>query len=248
MRSKKHKRKTNRVVIVASDAVDGKVRHLRLNHWVMRILTVVICVAVGYVLGLIIYGEQYRSRIWDRADRRIEEVQAQNEQLLQQLEAAEAENVDMQSQVIALSGKIDLLSDTVNQKTEEMAGLMETVNGQHIPSCFPLTGSASIVEITEEDPTCVLNGTEGTAVVATAAGVVTEVGEDTDYGNRVVVDHGNGYVTVYRNKGDCMVKAGDTVVQKSALFYIGSENTRLGYQIQMDGVYINPVQMMDISG
>ena len=211
-------------------------------------MTVIICVAIGYALGLIIYGEQYKSRIWESANRRIEEVQAQNEQLQEQLTAAESDKMDIQSEVIALNSKIDLLSDTVNQKTEEVDALKQTIEGQSIPSCFPLTGSASIVEITEEEPTCILNGTEGTAVVATATGVVTEVGEDTDYGNRVVVDHGNGYVTIYRNKGECMVKVGDTVVQKSALFFIGSGNTRLGYQIQQDGTYINPVQMMDISG
>lgn len=248
MRTKKHKRKTNHVVIVTSDAVDGRVRHLRLNHWVSQILVVVSCVAIGYIVGRIIYEEQYKSRIWELANHRIEAVQAANEELQESLSAAEAERVDMQSEVIALNGKIDLLSDTVNQKTEEVNALKETIERQSVPSCFPLTGSASIVEITDEDPTCILNGTEGTAVVATATGVVTEVGEDTDYGNRVVVEHGNGYVTIYRNKGECMVKVGDTVVQKSALFYIGSGNTRLGYQIQQDGVYINPVQMMDISG
>ncbi len=248
MRTKKHKRKTNHMVIVTSDAVDGQVRHLRFNHWVTQILMVIFCVVIGYVAGLIIYGEQYKSRIWDTANRRIEEIQAENEQLQEQLTAAESEKMDIQSEVIALTSKIDLLSDTVNQKTEEMDALKQTIEGQGIPSCFPLTGSASIVEITEEEPTCILNSTEGTAVVATATGVVTEVGEDTDYGNRVVVDHGNGYVTIYRNKGECMVKVGDTVVQKSALFYIGSGNTRLGYQIQQDGAYINPIQMMDISG
>lgn len=248
MKTKKHKRKTNHVVIVTSDAVDGQVRHLRFSQWALRILVLALCVAIGYALGFIIYEEQYKARVWERANYRIEEVQEQNEELQEQLTAAETENLDMQSEVIALNSKIDLLSDTVNQKTEEVNALKETMERQSIPSYFPLTGSASIVEITEEEPTCILNGTEGTAVVATATGVVTEVGEDPEYGNRVVVDHGNGYVTIYRNKGECMVKEGDAVAPRSALFYISADNTRLGYQIQQEGAYINPVQMMDISG
>ncbi len=85
-------------------------------------------------------------------------------------------------------------------------------------------------------------------VVAAATGVVTEVGEDADYGSRVVLDHGNGYVTIYRNKGNCLVKVGDTVAQGGALYYIGSDNTKLGYQIQQDGTYISPMQLIDISG
>lgn len=248
MKTKKHKRKTNRVVIIASDAADAGVRHLRFSHWVFRVLVVVFCVAVGYVVGRILYEEQYKSKVWEIANQRIAEAQAANEEMQEKLAAAEAGSLDMQSQVIALNSKIDLLSDTVNQKTEEMNALAEKIQQQGIPSRFPMTGSASIEEITEGEPACILNGTEGTVVVAAATGVVTEVGEDADYGSRVVLDHGNGYVTIYRNKGDCLVKAGDTVAQGGALYYIGSDNTRLGYQIQQDGTYISPMQLIDISG
>lgn len=248
MESKRHKRKTNRVVIVASDAVDAGVRHLRLNYWAFQILKTAFCIAVGCVLGRVIFEEQYKSRVRELAEEKIAEIQVVNEELQEKLEAAEAEKLDMQSEVIVLNNKIDLLSDTVNQKTEEVNALAERIEKQSIPSWFPMTGSASIEEITEGEPTCILNGTEGTTVRAAATGVVTEVGEDTDYGCRVVVDHGNGYVTVYRNKGECMVKEGDTVVQGGALFYIGAGNTRLGYQIQMDGVFINPMQLIEISG
>lgn len=213
MKTKKHKRKTNRVVIVASDAVDAGVRHLRLSHWVFRVLIVVFCVAVGYVVGRIIYEEQYKSRVWQIANQKIAEAQAANEEMQEKLAAAESGSLDMQSQVIALNSKIDLLSDTVNQKTEEMNALAEKIQQQGIPSRFPMTGSASIDEITDGEPACILNGTEGTVVVAAAIGVVTEVGEDADYGSRVVLDHGNGYVTIYRNKGNCLVKVGDTVAQ-----------------------------------
>ncbi|GFH96189.1 hypothetical protein IMSAGC003_02743 [Lachnospiraceae bacterium] len=248
MKTKKHKRKTNRVVIVASDAVDAGVRHLRLSHWVFRVLMVVFCVAVGYVVGRIIYEEQYKSRVWQIANQKIAEAQAANEEMQEKLAAAESGSLDMQSQVIALKSKIDLLSDTVNQKTEEMNALAEKIQQQGIPSRFPMTGSASIDEITDGEPACILNGTEGTVVVAAATGVVTEVGEDADYGSRVVLDHGNGYVTIYRNKGNCLVKVGDTVAQGGALYYIGSDNTKLGYQIQQDGTYISPMQLIDISG
>lgn len=248
MKSKKHKRKTNRVVIVASDAADAGVRHLRLSHWVFQILKFVFYVALGYVIGRIIYEVQYKAEVWDIANQKIEEVQVVAEELQEKLSVAEAEKVNMQSEVIALNSKIDLLSDTVNQKTEEVNVLEEKIRQQSIPSFFPMTGSASIEEITEGEPTCILNGTAETVVVATATGVVTEVGEDTDYGGRVVLDHGNGYVTIYRNRGKSLVKVGDTVAQGGALYYISSDNTKLGYQVQQDGVYINPMQLFDISG
>lgn len=248
MKTRKHKRRINRVVIVASDAVDTGVRQVRLNQQAIWILVIVLCVGIGYVLGRILYEEQYKAQIWENANKKIEEVQELNRQLQGELETAERQRLDLESEIIALNGKIDILSDTVNQKTEAENSLKEQMVQQSTPSLFPMTGSASIEEIAEGEPTCILNGTEGTTVVAAANGVVTAVEEDPDYGSRVTVDHGNGYVTIYRNKGECLVKAGDTVVQKTTLFVIGSSNTKLSYQIQKNGEFINPMQMIEISG
>lgn len=245
---KKHKRKKNHVVIVTSDAVDAGVRQFRLNHLVVQILIVVFCVVIGYVVGRIIYEEQYKAKIWEVANEKIAEAQAANEQMQDKLLAAEAEKRDLESEIAALNSKIEILSDTVNQKTELENTLKAQLDKQSTPSLFPLTGSASISEITEGDPACIFDGTDGTTVVATAGGTVTEIADDEEYGHRVVVDHGNGYVTIYRNKGDCLVKTGDTVAQGTTLFVIGSSNTKLCYQIQLDGTYINPMQMMEISG
>lgn len=248
MKTRKHKRKNNHVVILTSDAVDAGVHQFRLNHLAVWILVVTVCVVIGYVVGRIIYEEQYKAQIWETANEKIAEAQIANEKLQEELLAAEAEKQELESEIVDLNNKIYLLSDTVNQKTELENELRKQLEQQSIPTLFPLTGSASVEEITEGEPSCIFNGTEGTTVVATAGGTVTEIAEDPDYGSRVVVDHGNGYVTVYRNKGECMVKAGDAVAQGTTLFIISSSNTRLGYQIQLDGVYINPMQMIEISG
>ena len=53
---------------------------------------------------------------------------------------------------------------------------------------------------------------------------------------------------IYRNKGDATVAAGDSVVQGTTLFVIGEDNADLGYQMQKDGSYINPIDMLAISG
>lgn len=248
MKTRKHKRKTNRVVIVASNAVDIGVRQMRLSQYVIWTIVIVLCLGIGYVLGSVVYEAQYRAMIRESANRQIEEVREQNRELTEELETAEARRLELESEVIALNGKIDILSDTVNQKTESERQLREQMAWQSTPSLFPITGSAAIEEITEGEPACILTGTAGTTVVATANGVVTAVEEDPDYGNRVTVDHGNGYVTVYRNKGECLVKAGDLVVQRTTMFLIGESNTRLHYQIQRDGEFISPMQMIEISG
>lgn len=78
-------------------------------------------------------------------------------------------------------------------------------------------------------------------VVATAGGTVIAVNDEGEYGHNIWIDHGNGYITIYRNQGDVKVKQGETVTQRTTLFLIGADNTKLGYQMMKDGAYINPM-------
>ena len=107
---------------------------------------------------------------------------------------------------------------------------------------------ASMEEVTEGEPMCIFHASVGTTVVAVASGTVMAVNDDETYGHSVWVDHGNGYITIYRNKGDATVAVGDSVVQGTTLFVIGEDNADLGYQMQKDGSYINPMDMLAISG
>ena len=44
------------------------------------------------------------------------------------------------------------------------------------------------------------------------------------------------------------MNVGDSVVQGTTLFVIGEDNADQGYQMQKDGSYINPMDMLAISG
>lgn len=62
------------------------------------------------------------------------------------------------------------------------------------------------------------------------------------------VDHGNGYVTIYRNQGEVKVEQGKTVTQGTTLMLITDSDSKLGYQIMKDGEYVDPMEMLNISG
>ena len=109
-------------------------------------------------------------------------------------------------------------------------------------------GSASMEESLEGEPVCIFSASVGTMVVATANGTVTGVNDDVEYGHNVWVDHGNGYVTIYRNAGEPQVQLGDTVVGGTSLFVIEQGKEKLGYQMMRDGMYIDPMEMLSISG
>ena len=237
MGRRRHKRKNSHVVIVTSDAVDASIRQFRVRPWVVETFVILVCVVIGAAIGLIYSGQ---------SEFAVEEVQ--NEQQQETIIALEEENAALQAQIAELNSKVQVLSDTVTQKTESETLLSQQLEQQSTPTEFPLTGSATFEEVPEGDPMCVFTATAGAMVVATASGTVSAVNDDGEYGHNVWVDHGNGYVTIYRNQGEVKVKQGETVRQGSTLFLINEENSRLGYQMMKDGAYIDPMDMLAISG
>ena len=237
MGRRRHKRKNSHVVIVTSDAVDASTRQFRVRPWVVETLVLLICVVIGAAIGFI-FSEQSE----------LEEDGVQTGQQQEIITALEEENAALQAQVTELTSKVQVLSDTVTQKTESENLLSLQLEQQSTPTEFPLTGSATFEEVPEGDPMCVFTASTGAMVVATASGTVSAVNDDGEYGHNVWVDHGNGYVTIYRNQGEVKVKQGETVRQGSTLFLINEENSRLGYQMMKDGAYIDPMELLAISG
>ncbi len=248
MQRDKHKRKRNHVVIVTSDAVDANVKQFRIRPWMLQVLILVLCIVIGAMIGYIIHEEQIWAAVSLNNQAKQETMQEQLQVLESEKQALEESNSALEAQIAELNDKVQILSDTVNEKVQNETILTEKLEKQSMPTEFPLTGSASMEETTEDELICVFAASEGTMVVATASGTVTAVNDDEEYGHNVWIDHGNGYITVYRNQGEATVKQGDTVVQGTTLFLIGEENTKLGYQMLKDGTYINPMEMLSISG
>ncbi len=245
MPHKKHKRKAHHVLIVTSEATDAKVKQYRVAPGVMRVIFGVLCVIIGGLAGCLLYEEQ----IWEEANARIQTVRDENAQQLATIESLEEEKKVLEAKIQEQNDEIQLLSNTVNEKVQSESALAEQLESQKMPTEFPLTGSASMEEVTDGDvPMCVFKASQGITIVATASGTIRSVSDDAEYGHSVSIDHGNGYVTIYRNKGDAVVQEGDSIVQGSAIFIIGEDNTEMGYQIMKDGEYINPMDVLAING
>ncbi len=241
----KHKRKINHVVIVTSDAVDSRVKQFRVRPHAMRLIILILCLIIGAMLGYLLYEEQ----IWQAVDVRNEEQLTAIQRLEEQAARLEEEKQALETEIAGLNENIAILSETVNQKTKSETELTEQLEKQSLPTEFPLNGSASMEEgESDGNPICVFTAAEGTIVVSTARGTVTAINDDLEYGHNVWVDHGNGYVTIYRNGGEASVKLGDPVVNGTPLFVIEEEHEKLGYQMMKDGAYISPMEMLAISG
>ncbi len=89
----------------------------------------------------------------------------------------------------------------------------------------------------------------GDPVVSSDSGVVVFAGWSTGgYGNMIMVDHGNGYQTLYAHLSSYAVSCGQSVYQGS---YIGgtgstgnSTGTHLHFEIRLSGAFVNPWQVL----
>lgn len=95
----------------------------------------------------------------------------------------------------------------------------------------------------------------GTAIKATGAGTVTLASYNGGYGNCVIVDHGNGLVSLYGHMSQIGTSVGSTVSAGQTIGYVGSTGNSTGphlhFEMRQDGTKIDPypyLQGASISG
>lgn len=77
----------------------------------------------------------------------------------------------------------------------------------------------------------------GTSIMATASGKVTLASRYRDYGNCVIIDHGNGISTLYAHASRLCVNVGDTVSAGDVIALVGSTGNSTGNHLHFE-VYI----------
>lgn len=89
----------------------------------------------------------------------------------------------------------------------------------------------------------------GANILASNAGTVLITTFSTGYGNKIVVDHGGGYVTLYAHCSKILVKEGQRVEQGEVIGLIGSTGWSTGphlhFEIMVDGERINPLEKVN---
>ena len=169
---------------------------------------------------------------------------ADNAAVLEQFEAAEREaETNVANMVIALEKK---------RQAEAAAAVVGT--GAFIwpvPSCTYLTSRFGLrvhpIYGTTKSHTGVDIGAEsGATIVAADGGTVVIAGVNSGYGNCVMIDHGNGYKTLYGHMSSIAVTNGQTVSQGDTVGYVGSTGVSTGphchYEVWKDGARIDPEQ------
>ena len=86
----------------------------------------------------------------------------------------------------------------------------------------------------------------GTPIYATADGVVKEAGYNSGgYGNRVIINHGFGYETLYGHMYKIKARAGEKVLRGEVIGYVGSTGKSTGphchYEVHRNNAPVDPV-------
>lgn len=93
-----------------------------------------------------------------------------------------------------------------------------------------------------------IDGDYSTPIYAAQAGRVVQSGWRGGYGLAVVIDHGNGYVTLYGHASKLFVKSGQYVTKGQSLGMVGttgySTGTHLHFEIRINGRTVNPLSYL----
>ncbi len=91
-------------------------------------------------------------------------------------------------------------------------------------------------------------GSYGADIAAADGGVVTSVGYTSGYGLHVIIDHENGYETLYAHLSKATVSEGDRVAQGDTIAKMGSSGRVTGvhvhFEIRKDGVTVDPATFL----
>lgn len=96
-----------------------------------------------------------------------------------------------------------------------------------------------------------ISNRSGGPILAADSGTVSVAGWDSSgYGNRIMIDHGNGAVTLYAHLSVLQVAAGQRVNRGDVIGQMGSTGrstgTHLHFEIRQNGVFANPAASLGL--
>ena len=166
----------------------------------------------------------------------------------------------------SLSQKIDLLRRQINVQSHSLDTILNMANDKEtmlasIPSIKPVRSDQlskglrllsgfgmrlhPVFKVMRMHNGIDFTARSGTPIQATGNGKVVKAGRVSGFGNRVVIDHGYGYETIYAHMSQIDVKAGQEVTRGQQIGLVGSTGTSTAphchYEVHFQGRPVNPI-------
>jgi murein DD-endopeptidase MepM/ murein hydrolase activator NlpD len=158
----------------------------------------------------------------------------------------------------SLSRELDLIEASVAEEGQSLRALEQFVTGAKkilasLPSRWPLRGAVNSGFGRRFSPWTAspefhsgidISANQGTQIKAPAAGTIIFAGHSPEYGNLIVVDHGQETKTLYGHLSRIHVAAGQTVTRGQLIGFSGntgrSSGPHLHYEVQLRGQAVDP--------
>lgn len=236
---------------------------IKVEELILIILLVLVCSAMFYWQNQLTKQLEEAKRVISTMDEQIASYKENEANYI----AASAEQQE----------KIQLLSDTLNSKSEQLTAYQDAETALHVPNGYPVKGSATVLSgglLDEEEmegeniqeflegyhdfqegdgeyepePNILFMVSEGTCITATGTGKVADI-QISDNGLKYLkINHENGYESIYKCIGNVLVNVGDSVSSGSVLMSVTENASYFEYQIRYEDSFINPKDCMIING
>ncbi|MEI7747942.1 MAG: M23 family metallopeptidase [Chlorobiaceae bacterium] len=149
--------------------------------------------------------------------------------------------------------KIDFQKESTTEATELAENPNPTSFFSSIPNIKPVIGAISsafgarvhpIYNVTLFHSGIDISASEGTRVQTTGDGIVAFSGYDKGYGQKITINHGYGYKTIYAHLSKSLVRQGQKVKRGDIIALSGNTGVSTGphlhYEVLKDNVKVNP--------
>ncbi len=269
MEAKKHRRKIKRTVMIVSNDINRTFKQHNLST-VIALLVVFVMLACVSVALFCFYIDEVSltsvSKSKSKLESQIEELKAENKEL-----AKKNEELSEKNSILGVTLDEKIREEEAREAIEALDYIPSGLPASRVLSMQEISGNTGTTQIedgatTNSDGETVISGDvanqiisskkpmvefelqNGSQVMAAANGTVIMVSEDADFTKSVKLDHGNGYVTIYRCPLESVVSEGDFVEKGDFLFEMSEKEVKLGYQVLLNAEYINPIDVMELKG
>ncbi len=158
--------------------------------------------------------------------------------------------------------EMDILAEVLDDKKLELEVFIEDLEAkfaylESIPNLMPTSGRLTSKFGNRKNPYgrgiqfhqgIDLANSAGTKIVASAKGTVIFSGRKSSYGKTIIIDHGNGYKTLYAHGSNLLVDVGDKVDKGQLIAKMGrtgrSTGSHLHFEIHKNNNPINPLSII----
>lgn len=180
----------------------------------------------------------------DEATKLLEEVTADLENHQQELAELEQAQQEAESNIYDLIAKLEeeRKAQQGTTGTTDTGGSSVVGTGSFIwpcPSCYYITSRQGprthpITGVYKNHSGTDIGAQYGATVVAADSGTVSLAGVNGGYGNCVMINHGNGYYTLYGHLSTIAVYEGQNVSQGDVIGYVGSTGNSTGPHLHFE--------------